>query len=333
LSDREARRQRLNRAIQTVAFVGALGVLAVVIYTAVMVQSQHQGAGPVATVRSIPTPYIIPTAAPTPGGPAYSDIRVVLPPGSYLVQDEPRGVLDPAWLASRAEAGVPAELFLGLTAWSSGTLQPALAASWDVSTDGLAYTFHLRRDVFWVDCDVESRQVRVMGQVTATDVVASIERAVAPETGAPNAALLDPILGARQHRQGNYASTLGVAALDPATVRFTLTSPLPSFPELLADPVAWPIPADRRRDYPGGWTKPGLIWTDGPFCPVAWEPRRTITLVPNPFLPWDLWTALYRDRIPAGAIPAPSPAVRGYPRPLATSPPGPAGAYPTSLPH
>ncbi len=332
MANREARRERLSRIVQTAAFVGVLAVLAVVIYTAATVQSRRRDEERVATARSIPTPYIIPTATSARAGPVRTwEPVVIVPPGSYQVRDEPAGVLDPAQLATRAEAGVASDLFLGLTAWSSATLRPALAASWDTSPDGLTYTFHLRQDVLWVTCDVQSHQVRAMGQVTAYDVVASIERALDPETRAPNATPLDPIAGAVQRRQGNYATALGVQALDAATVRFTLTSPLEDFPALLAQPVAWVVPIDRPRRYPGGWSQPGLIWTDGPFCPVSWEPGRTITLVANPYLPWDLWTAFYQDKIPPGAAPAPTAAV-AYPPPLESSPPPQEYAYPTLAP-
>ncbi len=50
-------------------------------------------------------------------------------------------------------SGVLGYLFEGLTdiSWLTGEPQPNLAESWDISSDGLSWTFHLRRDVVWHD--------------------------------------------------------------------------------------------------------------------------------------------------------------------------------------
>lgn len=51
-----------------------------------------------------------------------------------------------------------------------GTLQPALAESYEVSDDGLTYTFHLRKDVKWTDS-----QGREVDTVKADDFVAGMQ--------------------------------------------------------------------------------------------------------------------------------------------------------------
>ncbi len=78
------------------------------------------------------------------------------------------------------------QIFEGLVCYEGGTgeIQPLLAESWEVSEDGLVYTFHLRKNVYFQDGnDVfpegKSRKMK------AEDVVYSWDRATAPETLSP----------------------------------------------------------------------------------------------------------------------------------------------------
>lgn len=78
------------------------------------------------------------------------------------------------------------QVFEGLVSYKSGTaeIEPLLAESWDVSENGLIYTFHLRKNIYWQDGnDVfpegKSRKVK------AQDVEYSWNRAVAPDTMCP----------------------------------------------------------------------------------------------------------------------------------------------------
>jgi oligopeptide transport system substrate-binding protein len=78
------------------------------------------------------------------------------------------------------------QIFEGLVSYRSGTaeIQPLLAESWDISEDGLVYTFHLRKNVRWQDGndifpEGKSRSVK------AEDFVYSWNRVTAPETMSP----------------------------------------------------------------------------------------------------------------------------------------------------
>jgi peptide/nickel transport system substrate-binding protein len=79
---------------------------------------------------------------------------------------------------------------------------PALAESWEVSDDGMTWTFHLRRGVPFH---------RGFGEFTSRDVVFSIERLLDPDTSLRN--------------QGHVAAVERVEAVDPYTVRLHLVSP------------------------------------------------------------------------------------------------------------
>lgn len=78
------------------------------------------------------------------------------------------------------------QVFEGLVCYESGTaeIEPLLAESWDVSENGLVYTFHLRKDIYWHDgndvfSEGKSREVK------AQDVEYSWNRAVASDTLCP----------------------------------------------------------------------------------------------------------------------------------------------------
>ena len=85
------------------------------------------------------------------------------------------------------------DMFEGLTAVDSrGAIVPGLAASWDVSKDGLRWRFLLRRGLFWSDGRA----------LTAADIAWSIHRLVAPDTAALLSYRFDSIRNARALRMG-----------------------------------------------------------------------------------------------------------------------------------
>lgn len=112
-------------------------------------------------------------------------------------------ILDPtAGAAAAIDEVVYANVFEGLTRIDeTGTVQPGLAERWDVSPDGLVYTFFLRDGVVFHDGT----------GFDADDVVFSIERAKAPESANAQKGLFEPIETVR--------------ALDPTTVEITLSRP------------------------------------------------------------------------------------------------------------
>ena len=110
-----------------------------------------------------------------------------------------------------------------------GTLEPDVASSYQVSEDGLQYTFTLRDGPLFSDGT----------PVTADDVKWSWERALNPDNGAQRAGdVLGAIRGAEAMLSGDAQSLAGVNVIDDATVMVELTRPSVHFPYLLADPLA-----------------------------------------------------------------------------------------------
>jgi oligopeptide transport system substrate-binding protein len=149
-------------------------------------------------------------------------------------------VLDPAKASDLPSLNVSHDLYAGLTRFSETGVEPDLAESWDVGEDGLVWTFHLRKGIRWSDDT----------PITAVDFKRSWLRALAPSTNAPYAGPeLGIVRGARHlHATGN--GSIGVQALDENTLRVTLQHPVPWFDELVAFPVAAPVPL-RPKLYSG----------------------------------------------------------------------------------
>src|SRR5262245_58137763 len=113
---------------------------------------------------------------------------------------DPRS-LDPALSTDVPTGRAVGYLFDGLTRFSPDAhVEPALAERWDVTPDGITYTFHLRRGVTFTDG----------APVTARTVAASWQRALDPATKSGAAQFLFPIKGAREFNGGRATSVSGI---------------------------------------------------------------------------------------------------------------------------
>ena len=109
-----------------------------------------------------------------------------------------------------------------------GVLQPALAESWEVSADGLTYTFHLR-NTSWVDS-----QGRKVADVVADDFVAGFQHMLdCPD--APWYLVQGVVVGATEYTEGEITdfSQVGIKAVDDHTVTYTLEQPTSYFITML----------------------------------------------------------------------------------------------------
>jgi peptide/nickel transport system substrate-binding protein/oligopeptide transport system substrate-binding protein len=202
--------------------------------------------------------------------------------------------LDPAHANDIPSGRLVADLFDGLTrVGTDGALQPGLAERWDLSSDALTYTFHLRPHILFHD----GRALR------AQTVVASITRALAPATKGIPLWPLYPIDGARDFASGKAPAITGLKAIDDSTVAITLAQPLAVFPKLLAMPVAAVVPESVGTDF-----SEHPIGT-GPWKFVQWKHDDYVRLARN---------AAYFDGPPkadsleARIIPEPSTAVAEF---------------------
>ena len=164
--------------------------------------------------------------------------------------------LDPAYLTLQQESAIGMNLFSGLVGFAPGTTEivPDLAESWEISDDGLTYTFALRTDAEFH---------HGYGPVTAHDVVYSYERILDPETAAPLAA--------------NYQIIETVEAVDDHTVRITIERPYAPFLLLLVPYKATGIVPQAAVEEHGDDFGLHPVGT-GPFEWVEGDPRGTIVL-------------------------------------------------------
>lgn len=107
---------------------------------------------------------------------------------------------------------------------SENVQQPGLAKSYEVSADGLTYTFHLRDDIKWV-----TYQGTEYGNVTADDFVAGLQHAA--DAGAGLADVVPCIKNLPEYGSGEITdfSEVGVEAVDDYTLVYTLSEPAPWF--------------------------------------------------------------------------------------------------------
>src|SRR5262245_45496068 len=124
--------------------------------------------------------------------------------------------LDPAKSTGVIESNIQYELLEGLTTYAEdGAVAPGVAEKWDVSDDGLTYTFHLRAEK-WSNGD----------PVTAGDFVYSFQRLLDPKTASDYAPIADVIVGAEEIRKTAPDKTpdfskLGAKATDDQTLVVT----------------------------------------------------------------------------------------------------------------
>jgi oligopeptide transport system substrate-binding protein len=194
----------------------------------------------------------------------------------YGNNTEPQ-TLDPQKANLVDESAVISDLIMGLTTEApDATPIPGAATHWEVSPDGLVWTFHLR-EAKWSDGV----------PVTADDFVFGMRRTLDPKTASIYAYLLYVIKGGRAVNEGKAAlSSLGVRALDPRTVQITLEHPAPYLPELTKYLSFFPAPRHVVEKWGDAWVRPGHYVSNGPFKLVSWKLGDRITVTKNPYF-WD----------------------------------------------
>ncbi|NLL31893.1 MAG: peptide ABC transporter substrate-binding protein, partial [Enterococcus cecorum] len=118
-----------------------------------------------------------------------------------------------------------------------GNLKPALATSWEVSDDGLTYTYHIRTGVKWVD-----NEGNEYAEVKAQDWVTALKHAVDVKSETLYV-VQDSIKGLDDYINGKTTdfSSVGVKAVDDYTLQYTLNRPETFWNSKLTYGVMYPI--------------------------------------------------------------------------------------------
>ena len=198
---------------------------------------------------------------------------------------EPQDV-DPQVVTGVIEYNLIRALFEGLVVSDPATLEPrpGVAERWDISDDGLVYTFHLRAEAKWSDGN----------PVIAQDFVRSYQRILTPALAAEYAYSLFHLVGAEDYQAGKLTdfSKVGCKALDDRTLQLTLRQPTPFLLQLLAFYPLDVVPISTIEKL-GGLARRGTTWTrpenfvgNGPFILKEWKPNQRIVVTHSPTY-WD----------------------------------------------
>jgi oligopeptide transport system substrate-binding protein len=187
--------------------------------------------------------------------------------------EEPQ-TLDPHRAEGVPTSNVLRDLYEGLTTTApAGRIVPGAAGRWDISRDGMVYTFYLRPDGRWSNGD----------PVTADDFVFSFRRSVDPETAGVHGRMLAPIENASAILAREMATeTLGVEALNERTVQIRLDDPTPYFLGLLTHVSTYPVHAPSLQRHGDDFVLPGNLVSNGAYRLSEWVPRSRIVLEANP---------------------------------------------------
>jgi oligopeptide transport system substrate-binding protein len=182
---------------------------------------------------------------------------------------EPQSI-DPHIATGVPEHHVITALFEGLTTKNPYTLEsePGVAESWDISPDGMTYTFHLRQDATWSNGDF----------LTAEDFRWSWERALTPELASEYSYMYYPVLNAEAFTNGRIDdfNEVGVKVIDDYTLEVRLRAPTPYFLQLLDHYSTYPVHRatveafGAYTDRLSRWSREGNIVSNGPFELTDW---------------------------------------------------------------
>lgn len=198
--------------------------------------------------------------------------------------------LDPQVADSKEAKLMIANCFEGLVRLDKDyKIIPGVAESWEISKDGLTYTFKLRKDTHWKllnsfeDVLPEGYKDTYRTQVIAADFVYGISRALDPATQAGDAEKLFSIKNASAVNSGKQpTSALGISAQDDSTLVITLERADPDFLRILTLPVAMPCHEEFFKATHAKYCL-DLKYTfcNGPFYLSRWAEDNTLSMYKN----------------------------------------------------
>lgn len=150
---------------------------------------------------------------------------------------------------------------------------PGMAKNWDVSSDGMKYTFHLKDGILWSDGK----------PVVAADFVYAWRRAVDPLVASEYSYQMEVLKNAKAIIEGEMPiDALGVVAIDDKTLEVSLEAPTAYFLELASSITYFPVREDIVKQYGMDWTlKPETYISNGPFVMSERRTDDKIVMIKN----------------------------------------------------
>jgi len=256
---------------------------------------------------SVP-PTSAPPAAPT-TAPAQPTVAPTVPPPTKAPTPTPKPKaisvqkgandpksIDPQRAVDARDMELSMQLLPGLILPNTETneIMPGMAKSWEISPDGLVYTFHLLEKVPWVRYNPDTKAVEQVKDkdgkvryVTAQDFVYAYLRALDPATGANQGYQLAAYIvgGSDYNNKKGPADKVAIKAVDDYTFQVTTPEKVGYTLGIFATIHARPSPQWAIEANGDAWTDPKNINTFGPFALKEWVHESSLTMVKNPFWP------------------------------------------------
>lgn len=160
-----------------------------------------------------------------------------------------------------------------LTVDQEGKLAPGQAESWEISEDGLVWTFHLRDGLKWSDGS----------DLTANDFVYSWQRVCDPEVAAPYAETVLSMVEGYEDAIAGDITKLNVVAVDDSTLEVYLTSACSYFGSLAAFATLSPVQQATIEANGDAWAVDASTYiSNGTFYIDEWVPNSYILCRKNP---------------------------------------------------
>ena len=184
-----------------------------------------------------------------------------------FVSSDPKS-FDPAAIAGWDQGVIAPNLLEGLFRLSPDgrEIELAIAESFDVSDDGMTWTFNIR----------DGAKFHNGRQITAGDFKYSFERVLNPETRSPKAWMLAVVAGAQAYQDGSADGVSGITAVDDSTLQIQLSEPLAPFKSMLASINLAVVPQEEVEKWGEDFGQ--NVVAAGPFTLGEWNLNQDVTL-------------------------------------------------------
>lgn len=178
----------------------------------------------------------------------------------YRLSGDPP-TLDVAHSTDTQSAAVLLKIFDGLVCFDPVTLKvtPAVAKQWEISADGVTYTFHLRGNVYFHNGR----------KVVADDFRYSFERVLNPKTASERIWVLSPVKGAEAYNKGMDSHVTGIKVINDSTLVMVLEKPFSPFLGQLCMEAASAVPREEVERSDRDFTSHPVGC--GPFKFISWK--------------------------------------------------------------